>query len=161
MTYPIIRSTTFCRMAAALGIALAAITLSTTAQADRGDRGHRGKDSAVHGSRDSQATRQGNRTNRSARRDIRRNNDRTTKNRGHRTRNYGNRRRQAGFFPGNIFRSAPRYHGRPAYRSRYHRPASYRGYRGRGCRVIRRVGYDRYGRRFVTSRRVCDGRHGR
>lgn len=144
--YPIIRGTTFCRMAAALGIALAAITLSTAAQADRGDRGQRGNNSAVHGSRDSQASRQGTRSHRSARRDSRRHNDRAARNRGHRARNYGHRRRHAGFFPGNIFGSPLPYYGRPVYRSRY---------RGRDCRVIRNVRYDHYGRRFVTKRRVC------
>lgn len=38
MTNPIIQGTTIRRTAAAFGIALAALTLSTTAQAERGDR---------------------------------------------------------------------------------------------------------------------------
>lgn len=155
MTNPIIQGTTIRRAAAALGIALAALTLSTTAQADRGDRGHRGNDSAVQGSRDSQVNRRGTRTDRPARREIRRHRDSRTRYRQHRARNYGHYRhnsrprRHAGFFPGYIFGPAPRHYGRPA---------SYRGHRGRGCRVIKRVGYDHYGRRFVTKRRVCNGR---
>jgi len=169
MTNPIIRGTTIRRAAAALGIALAAITLSTTAQADRGDRGHRGKERTVQGPRDTQAQRQRNRGDRSARREVRR--DSHARYRGHNRwrhgrkhghyRQHGRPRRHAGFYPGRIFRSAPYYYGRPAYRPRHNRPAAYRGYRGRDCRVIRHVRYDHYGRKLITKRRVCYGRHGR
>jgi len=134
MTNPIIRGTTLRRTAAALGIALAAITLSTTAQADRGDRGHRGKGSAVYGSHDSQGYRQRGRTHRSAKREIRRHRNKHARYRwrharrhGH-YRRYGRPRHHAGFVPGYILRPAPHYRGRPGYRSRPgYRRQSYNG----------------------------------
>lgn len=173
MTNPIIRGTTIRRATAALGIALAALTLSATAQAGHGDRGHRDRDRAVHGPRDSQAQRQRNRGDRSARREIRRDSHARYRgqNRWRHGRRYGHYRhhsrprRHAGFFPGYIVRPAPHYRGRPAYRPRprprYHRQSYSHGGNRQSCRVLKQAGYDRHGRRVVSKRRVCNGPYGK
>jgi len=139
MTNPTIRGRKIRQTAAAFGIALAALTLSTAAQADRGDRNHRGRDATVHANRAAPSHQ-----SRSVR-SIRRDSHAYARGANGRHRGYYNQpRARAGFFPRHRYYSNRHFHAA-----------------GRGCRIVRQVRFGHYGRRFITKRWVCYGRHGR
>jgi len=154
MTHLNAKFATIRRTTVALGIALAALTLATMAQADTRDRGVRGGDRAMHHERDTQTHRYGSRTDRGGPREIHR--DRRLAGPIH----HAGPRPHGGFILGRVLGGQPHYQGRPVYRH-HANPATFRGHHGGGCRIVRHVRFDHHGRKIITKRRVCYGRHGR